>query len=140
MRELASAIYWTLTGALISFSFLVAFGHIVGIPFMVVGVVMAFVGLVKWWTRGVWAITVGLVALPAYALLRSVLEAGNPSGQRCTPEEGSAEVTLTLGPGESSVSCSPPISDGFVAVVVFLGAIMLSGTAVRLLLFWRGRS
>ncbi len=68
MRELASAIYWTLTGALISFSFLVAFGHIVGIPFMVVGVVMAFVGLVKWWTRGVWAITVGLIRLTKPAI------------------------------------------------------------------------
>ena len=119
---------------MINFGFLAPFLPTMGIPLVVVGVVMAFVGLMKWWTRGVWAITVGLVAVPAYTPLGTVLEAVYSSGPRCTPDEGTAEVTLVSEPGETSVSCSPPIPKGFV------GVIAPSGPAVRVFMLARDSS
>jgi hypothetical protein len=132
--ELASAIYWVLTGALISFGFLGLMT--IGIPFLLIGSIMAVFGLLVMWIKGVWAITVGLGGAPVYFVLTNVLEAVSSSGPPCTEKEG----TVTLGPGESAIaSCSPPIPEGYVAVLVFFGAIVFSGPVVRLFMLARGR-
>jgi hypothetical protein len=137
MREMGSAAYWAITGAVLSFGGLGAFT--IGLPFIVVGLVMAFVGLMKLWTWGVWAITVGLGAVPAYVILRDVLEALGSSAPPCT-QEGSSTIAPPSGADKSGVvSCSPPIPEDFVAVVMFFAVIMHSGPAVRLFMLARGR-
>ena len=136
--ELASAIYWVLTGALIAFGFLGLMS--IGLPFLLIGSIMVVFGLLVLGIKVVWAITVGLGGVPVYLVLTNVLEAASSSGPPCTQKEGTAAGTVTLGPGESVVaSCSPPMPEGYVAVLVFFGAIALSGPVVRLFMLARGR-
>lgn len=138
MRELASAVYWTVTGALIAFGFLGLMS--IGLPFLLVGLVMAVFGLFWLVLRGVWAITAGLGGVPTYLILRRILEAVGSSGPPCT-EEGEGTLADPSGAGEDAValSCSPPVPDDYAAVLVFFGVIMLSGPAVRLLVLARRR-
>lgn len=136
MRELGSAVYWAVTGALISFGFLGLMS--IGLPFLLVGLVMFVYGVFWLLLRGVWAITVGLGAVPAYLFTNNALMVAGSSGPPCS-ESGEATLAAPAGTGESTAaSCSPPESDDFIAVLVFLGVVMLSGPAVRLLLLVRG--
>jgi hypothetical protein len=139
MRGLAGAVYWAVTGGLIAFGFLGLMS--IGLPFLLVGLMMAVFGLFSVGLVGAWAITVGLGGVPAYLVLSRVLEAVGAPGPPCA-EEGEATLAAPSGAGEGVVaaSCSPPVPDGYVAVLVFLGVIVLSGPAVRLLVFVRGRT
>jgi hypothetical protein len=109
MRELESAVYWAIVGALISFG---GFGIMsIGLPFLAAGWILAFIGLFTLGFRGVWAITVGLGAVPVYLL-------------------------VLFGPGHNI-----PLPTGEeIAGLVFFGAIALSGPVLRLVLLIRGRS
>lgn len=138
MRVLGGAVYWAVTGGLITFGFLGLMS--IGLPFLVIGSMMAVFGLYWLGVGGTWAITVGMGGVPTYLVLRRVLEAVGTLGPPCT-EAGEATLAAPSGAGEGAVasSCSPPVSDSHVVVLVFFGAIMLSGPAVRLLVLMRGR-
>lgn len=137
MRGLASAVYWTVTGGVMAFGGLALMS--IGLPFLVVGLVMAAFGLFWPGIGGVWALSLGLGGVPAYIVLSDVLEAVGASGPPCT-REGEVTMAAPSGPGESTViSCSPAVPDNFIVVLVFFGVIMLSGPAVRLLMLARGR-
>ena len=141
MRELASALYWAVTGTLIGGFALM----IIGMPFVLVGLVTAFLGLYWLGTRGIWAITVGFGGVPAYIFLRNVKEAVGSSGPPCTQQrEETQQRELTLaapsGAGESTaVSCSPAVPEDYVVVLAFFGVIALSGPVVRVVMLLRGR-
>lgn len=139
MREWTSAIFWVVTGGVIAFGGLALMS--IGLPFLVVGLVMAVFGMFSLKFKGVWGITIGLGAVPAYVLLRQAWEAKVSSGPPCT-QEGEVTLGAPSGPGESDVvsSCSPPVPEGIVLVLVLFGAIMVSGPALRLFLLWRARS
>jgi hypothetical protein len=138
MRELASALFWAVTGTLITFGSFALMT--IGMPFLLVGLVTAAFGLYWLGTRGVWAITVGLGGVPAYIVLSDVLEAVGASGPPCTQEEGAVTIAAPSGAGESATSsCSPAVPDGYIVVLAFFGLIALSGPAVRLVLLVRGR-
>lgn len=79
--------------------------------------------------------------VPAYVLLRQAWEAKVFSETPCT-QEGEATLAAPSGPGESDAvsSCSPPMPEGIVPVLVLFGAIVRSGPALRLFLLWRTRS
>ncbi len=67
MRELSSAAYWAVTGALMTFGF---FGLMsIGLPFLLIGWVMAVLGLFMLGIEGTWAITIGIGAIPVYIIL-----------------------------------------------------------------------
>jgi hypothetical protein len=137
-RELTGAAYWAVTGALIGFGGLALMS--IGLPFLLIGSVMAVFGLFMLWVKGVWAATVGLGGVPVCVVLMDVLEATRSSAPPCT-QEGSFTIAAPSGPSESVVaSCSPPMPEGYVAVLVFFGAAMLSGPAVRLFMLARDRS
>jgi hypothetical protein len=137
MRELAGAIYWALSGGLIAFGFLGLMS--IGLPFLVIGAVMASFGIFWPGIRGAWAITTGLGGVPAYLVLGRVLEAIGSSGPPCT-QEGAVTIAAPSGAGEGAVSsCSPAIPEGSVIILVFFGGIALLGPAVRLLVLVRGR-
>ena len=136
-REITSAAYWAVTGALIGFGGLALMT--IGLPFLLFGLAMAVFSLFMLWVKGVWAGTVGLGGVPLYVVLMDVLEAARSSARPCT-QEGSFTIAAPSGPSESVVaSCSPPISEGYVAVLVFFGAVTLSGPAVRLFILARDR-
>lgn len=107
MREWTSAIFWVVTGGVIAFGGLALMS--IGLPFLVVGLVMAVFGMFSLKFKGVWGITIGLGVVPAYDLLRQVWEAKVFSETPCT-QEGEATLGAPSGPGESDVvsSCSPP--------------------------------
>ncbi len=102
MRELASAAYWAATGALMTFGFLGLAS--IGLPFLLIGWLMAIFGLIMLGIEGAWSITIGLGAIPVYLVL--------------------------LGHGHN---VSVPTGEEIV-VLAFFGAIALSGPVVRLLL------
>jgi hypothetical protein len=101
MRELASALYWAASGALITFGSFALMS--IGMPFPLVGLVTAAFGLYWLGTRGVWAITVGLGGVPAYIVLSDVLETVRASGPPCT-EEGAVTIAAPSGAGSSAAS------------------------------------
>ena len=145
MRELSSAAYWAVAGALICFG---GFGLMsIGLPFLLIGCLMAVLGLFMLGIEGAWAITIGIGAIPIYLIASDVIAAVGSSGPPCPQAgssgviEGSGTVTASAGAGENVVvSCSPPITENYIAQVVFFGAIALSGPVVRLVLLIRGRS
>jgi hypothetical protein len=108
MRELQASVYWAIVGTLISFG---GFGLMsIGLPFLAAGWILAFIGLFTLAFRGVWAITVGLGAVPVYLVL---LGHGH---------------NISLPTGEE------------IAVLAFFEAIALSGPVLRLVLLIRGHS
>lgn len=58
MREWTSAIFWVVTGGVIAFGGLALLS--IGLPFLVVGLVMAVFGMFSLTFKGVWGITIGL--------------------------------------------------------------------------------
>jgi hypothetical protein len=108
----------------------------IGIPFLLVGAVMAVFGLFKLWIRGAWAITLGLGGVPVAIFARDVVGATISSAPPCS-REGSATIPASAGEG-ASVSCTTPISEEVVVGLMFFGAIALSGVMWRL--FLQGRS
>ena len=104
MREWQSAVYWAFTGALMTFGGLALFT--IGLPFLFAGLVLAVIGILKLWIKGVWAITLGLGGVP-------LVSAGLV--------------------GHSATSPAPSFSTDQIVVLAFFGAIALSGIAFRLL-------
>lgn len=133
MREWASAVYWTATGALMGFGFLAAFT--IGIPFLMIGLVMAVFGMFMLWIKGAWAITVGLGGVPIFVAAQQIIVTAASPAPPCT-QEGSA--TLPVGAGEgASTACTIAISGAHIAGLAFFAVIALSGVVWRL--FLRGR-
>lgn len=133
MKEWGSAVYWTITGALLGFGFLGAFT--IGIPFLAAGVVMAIFATFGLWIRGVWAITLGIGGVPVFVLAGNVIDAMTSSAPPCV-REGAATLPANAGEG-ADIACTTPISGATIFGMVFFAVVALSGVAWRL--FLRGR-
>jgi hypothetical protein len=110
-------VFWLLTGTVLGVG--VAALPSIGIFLLPAGLILLVVGMI--WLRGreLWALPIGIGLLPALLIARTLLTLPPP----CPSGE------LTIPPGQTSVSCSGPISAlvyqllaGFVLIAV-LGAV-----------------
>ena len=133
MQSRAGALYWMATGAAMGFGLIGLMT--IGFPFLVAGLVMAFVGLWRPGWAGVWGLLVGVGGLPALVFLshmvRGLLTALNP-------------YCAELGPGTSMPPPSGPVECAFVpasyyVMFVIFAAVALAGVALGLLMRARSR-
>jgi hypothetical protein len=87
-------LYWLLTGALIGVGLLAILS--VGLPFLVLGLILATFGAIRLGARGLWAALIGFGSLPAAILLRDVTS----TAWACEPSGGG-----TVQPNVSYYSC-----------------------------------
>jgi hypothetical protein len=132
-QEWKSALYWTVTGAILGFGFLAIFT--VGVLFLIVGLAMLFLAVFKLWLRGAWAVTLGLGGAPAVIFARDIVEAAASSEPSCT-RQGSVTIPASAGEG-ASVACTPPITDAHLVALALFVVVAASGPAWRF--FMRGR-
>lgn len=71
--HIGRTLYWLLTGALIGFGFIAILS--IGAPFVLLGVILAVIGAIRFRGRGIWAALVGFGALPAAILVWDVVSA-----------------------------------------------------------------
>jgi hypothetical protein len=133
MNELGASLYWAITGALISFGGLALMS--IDLPFLIAGCGLAIVCLFTLELRGVWAITLGVGGAPMAVLLIDGIDALASPDPSCT-QEGSVSLPAGAGTG-ASVSCTLPLSGGYVAVILFFAAIAVSGVLWRLFVLRR---
>jgi hypothetical protein len=109
----------------------------IGFPFVVVGLIMAVVGLWRPGIGGAWGFLIGFGGLPALVFLSHIVEgirtALNPY---CSGDIHSGQIVLQ--PGEGPVSCSYIPFSYYVMFAISL-TIALSGIALYLLLRARSR-
>jgi hypothetical protein len=135
MRSRAGALYWVATGAVMGFGLIGLMT--IGFPFVVVGLVMAVVGMWKPGIGGAWGFLIGFGGLPALVFLAHIiggaLTALNPY---CSRDLHRGEIVLP--PGEGSVSCSYIPASYYILLAISV-TIALSGIVLYLLLRPRSR-
>lgn len=123
MRDRWAVLYWMVTGALMGFGFIGLMS--IGLPFLVLGTVMAVAGPFLFHTRGSWAFPVGFGRLPALLLTFNMVRDILRSDWSCSSffasdngASGSASGSVSAGPGREEVFCTTiPGSYLFVALV-----------------------
>ncbi len=136
MREKVAPFYWAAAGALAGFGLIGLMT--IGAPFLLVGVVLALVGLVFLRTRGFWAFFVGFGGLPALAFLLHISDGIRSALNPYCAQPGEPGMPGAPVPGPVSVSCSFVPASYYVMFAVF-AAVALFGVAVGLLLRRTGR-
>jgi hypothetical protein len=143
MRVRAGAPYWIATGAVTGFGLIGLMT--IGFPFMVVGLIMAVVGVWRLGVGGIWGFLIGFGGLPALVFLSNILEgirtALNPYcaqsrglGTPASPATGSIEIP----PGVDQVECAL-IPGSYYMMFVIFAAVALLGVTLGLLLRRRFR-
>lgn len=138
MRNRTSLLYWIAAGAMMGFGFIGLMT--IGLPFLVVGAVMAVVGMWRPGIGGAWGYLIGFGGLPALFFLSHMLEgvrtALNPycaqsrgAGTPGSPATGSIEIP----PGVDQVECALIPASYYVMFAIFT-AIALLGVALGLFL------
>ena len=111
------SIYWLIVGALIGFGWLGAWS--IGLPFLLVGVILLFYGMLRVGPHGFWAALVAFGALPAAILLYHYFAAA-----RCI---GGTAVSIPAGaPAGTTVACDA-VSDSDLALGISFALIALAG-------------
>lgn len=82
--HIGRTLYWLLTGALIGFGFIAILS--IGAPFVLLGVILAVIGAIRFREKGIWAALVGFGVLPAAILVWDVVSAP----WACQPSSGPA--------------------------------------------------
>jgi hypothetical protein len=135
MRGQAGALYWVAAGAVMGFGLIGLMT--IGFPFVVVGLIMAVVGVWRPGIGGAWGFLVGFGGLPALVFLAHIIGAAltalNPY---CSGDLHSGEIVLP--PGEGPVSCSYIPASYYILFAISV-AIALSGIVLYLLLRPRSR-
>ncbi len=139
MRGRASVFYWTATGALMGFGLIGLMS--IGFPFLIVGTVMAVVGIVKPGPEGAWAFPVGFGGLPALIFLSHMVEGiSTTMNPYCSKVgEGGGTIILPAGSAVDEVSCSFIPASYYVMFAIF-ATIALFGLMLRFLLRHRART
>ncbi len=108
----------------------------IGFPFVVVGLVMAVVGVWRPGIGGAWGFLVGFGGLPALVFLAHIIGAARTAlNPYCSGDLHSGEIVL---PGEGQVSCSYIPASYYILFAISV-AIALSGIALYQLLRPRSR-
>jgi hypothetical protein len=134
MRDWAKVLYWAAAGGLVGLGMIAILS--IGILFLLAGVAMLVLGLLKVGTRGAWATVVGFGGVPSLLFLvdvASVFFVGDPSCSGIV-WGNSSSGSITLSPGEESITCNEVPGSYLVLFGVF-SAIALSGLGWR---FFRG--
>lgn len=135
MRDWMKVLYWAIAGGFVGFGLIGILS--IGYPFLVTGVIMIVLGVLKVGIRSAWSALVGFGAVPAVFLSASLVGAlflANPSCSGIFWGNSVSSGSVTLAPGEASVTCSMVPGSYVVLLGVFL-LIALSGLGWR---FYRG--
>ncbi len=127
--------YWAAAGALAGFGLIGLMT--IGAPFLLVGVVLALVGLLFLRTTGLWAFFVGFGGLPALVFLLHISNGIRSALNPYCPQPGEPGMPGTPGPRPVSVSFVPA---SYYAMFAVFAAVALFGVAVRFMLRRTGRS
>lgn len=131
MRSRLRILYWIITGALMGFGLIGLMT--IGAPFLIVGLVMAFVGIWKPGLSGAWTGLVGFGGLPALVftihLLDATRSASNPYCNNAGPRAGEISAPPDIG----MVECTYVPASYYVMFAVF-AAIALLGVCLGVLL------
>jgi hypothetical protein len=143
MRGQTSVLYWVATGAVAGFGLIGLMT--IGFPFVVLGLVLAVVGVWRPGAGGAWGFLIGFGGLPTLVFLSNLLEgirtALNPYcaesrgfGTPASPATGSIKIP----PGVDHVECALIPGSYYIMFVIFTG-IALLGVALGLMLRRRSR-
>lgn len=128
MQGRAGALYWVATGAVMGFGLIGLMT--IGFPFLVVGLILAVVGLWRPGVGEVWGLLIGLGGLPALVFLSHIVQgirtALNPF---CAQQDPGSPIPPPAGP----VECAFIPGSYYVMFAISL-AIALSGIGLYLLL------
>lgn len=133
MRDWVKVLYWAVAGGLVGFGLIAIMT--IGFLFLLAGEALLVLGLFKVGTRGVWATVVGFGGVPALIFLANIVSVfwGDPSCSGIV-WGNSGSGSMTLSPGEVSITCNE-VSGSYVVMLVVFSAIALSGLSWR---FFRG--
>lgn len=142
MRRTLGALYWAISGALFGFGLVAMFT--IGAPFVLAGMLMAFIGGWRPGFSGAWAFLVGFGSVPAALLSGSFLGQVAESDWSCSRISFTANESYGYGSvspdGEvASVTCSTIPGQILVVALVFL-ALALAGVALGFLAWRRPRA
>ncbi|HEX2728976.1 MAG TPA: hypothetical protein VHM16_04425 [Rubrobacteraceae bacterium] len=128
-------LYWTITGAMMGFGLIGLMT--IGFPFLIVGLVMAFIGLWKPGISRAWAALIGFGGLPALFFLSHMIDSARSAVNPYCNITGPNTGEINIPPEVSMVECSYSPASYYVMFAVF-AAITLLGVCLGLLL--RARS
>lgn len=128
MKNWMEALYWAIAGGSVGFGLIGIFS--IGYPFLVIGVIMVFLGAIRVSPRQAWAALVGFGGVPAMFLSASVAEVFLFSDPSCSGifwgNSVSRSGSVSLAPGQESITCSAIPGSYLIMLAVFL-IIALSG-------------
>jgi hypothetical protein len=133
MRDHSGVLYWVATGALMGFGLIGLMT--IGFPFVVVGLIMAVVGVWKPGIGGAWGILVGFGGLPALVFLSHIAADVRTALNPYCDQQGPA---TPMPPPAGPVECAFVPGSYYVMFVIFT-AVALVGVALGLLLRARSR-
>lgn len=136
MRDWVKLLYWAIAGGFVGFGLIGILS--IGYPFLVIGVIMVVLGALKVGIRSAWSALVGFGAVPAVFLSASLVSALFLADPSCSGifwgNSASVSGSVTLAPGEESVTCSM-VPGSYVVLLGISLVIMISGLGWR---FFRG--
>ncbi len=129
-------LYWAVAGGFVGFGLIGILS--IGYPFLVIGVIMGVLGVLKVGIRSAWSAFVGFGVVPAVFLSASLVSALFLADPSCSGVfwGNSSSGSVSLAPGEESITCAA-VPGSYVVMLVIFAAIALSGVSWRA---FRGRS
>jgi hypothetical protein len=115
-------LYWLLVGLAIGAGFVSFDVYFIALAFILIGLALLILGIVRFRGSEFWALLVGLGGFPTFIIVFDIVTASPP----CTGN------TLTIPPGATSTSCSSTLQNYYVFAIVF-AAITLVGVGGLLL-------
>jgi hypothetical protein len=116
-------------GALMGFGFIGLMS--IGLPFLVLGTVMAVAGLLHFHARGSWAFPVGFGGLPALLLTVNMVRDILRSDWSCSSffasdngASGSGSGSVSVGPGGEEVICTIIPGSYLIMALMFWGIVL----------------
>jgi hypothetical protein len=134
MQGRAGALYWVATGAVMGFGLIGLMT--IGFPFLVVGLILAVVGLWRPGTGGAWGLLVGLGGLPALVFLSHIAAGVRTALNPYCAQQGPG---TTIPPPAGPVECAFIPGSYYVMFAIFT-AIALLGVALGFLMRARPRT
>ncbi len=129
MRNRAGALYWVATGAVMGFGLIGLMT--MGFPFVVVGLVMALVGVWRPGVGGVWSFLIGFGGLPALVFLLHMIQGVRTALNPYCAEPGGPGTPIP--PGAGPVECAFIPGSYYVMFGIFT-AVALVGVVLGFLL------
>ena len=133
MRDWMKVLYWAIAGGFAGFGLIGILS--IGYLFLLIGVIMSVLGVLKMGIRSAWSALVGFGTVPGVFLSASLVSALFLADPSCSGifwgNSASGSGSVSLAPGEESITCAA-VPGSYVILLGIFSVIALSGVGWRL--------